>query len=68
MFPDFAPALQTPRIQRISDNISRPILEQPDATGAEVHPTLEDPHAEADISSGALSQRPRYAQFFYFYL
>lgn len=55
MFPDFAPVLQTPRIRRISDNAPSPTLEKPDATAVEVHPTLEDPHAEADISSGALS-------------
>ena len=53
MFPDFAPALQTPRIQRVSNNTSPPALKQLDAGP---HPTPEDHHAEADVSSGALSQ------------
>lgn len=57
IFPEFAPVLQTPRIQRISDNApSPPTLERPNTIEIEVHPTLEDPHAEADISSGTLSQ------------
>jgi len=55
MFPDSAPVLQTPCIQRISVNAPPPTLKQPDAVGAEVHPTSEDHHIEADISSGALS-------------
>ena len=55
MFPDFAPVLRTPCIQRISVNAPLPTLKQPGTLGAEVHPTLEDPHIEADISSGASS-------------
>lgn len=59
MFPDFAPALQTPRIQRVTYGAPSPSLEQPDPIGAEVQQTLEDCYAEADISSGALSQQLR---------
>lgn len=56
MFPEFAPVLQTPRIQRISDNVLSPTLEQPDTVEVQVHPTLEGYRAEAEISSGVLSQ------------
>jgi len=59
MFPDFASILQTPRIQRATNGTPLPTLEQSDPIGAEVHQTLEDHRAEADISSGALSQQPR---------
>lgn len=61
IFPEFSPALHTPRIQRTSTNAPSPTLERPDPSGAEVLPLLEDHHAEADISSGALSQRLRCA-------
>jgi len=63
MVPEFASVLQTPRFQRTSSNASSPTLEQPDAIRAEVRPTSEDHHAEADISSGALYTWPRCALF-----
>lgn len=53
MFPDFAPVLQTPRIQRATNGALPPTLEQPDHIEAEVRQILEDRYAEADISSGA---------------
>jgi len=54
MFPDFAPVLQTPRVQRVNNGAPPPTLERSDPIGADVHQTLEDRHAEADVSSGAL--------------
>jgi len=59
MLPDFATVLRTPRIQRVTNGAPLPTPEQPDPTGAKAHQTLEGRHAEADISSGALSQQPR---------
>jgi len=56
MLPDFAPVLQTPRIQHISNDAPPPAPERSDPIRAQVHPMLDDHHAEADVSSGALSQ------------
>jgi hypothetical protein len=60
MVPGFASALQTPRIQRVSNNAPSPT---PNAIGVKVHPILEDHHAEADVSSGAPFRRLRCVLF-----
>ena len=66
MVPDFGPSLQTPRIHGISNGASSPTLGTIDAKRTEVHPTAEDNHAEADISSGALA-RSAGREFFSFF-
>ena len=55
MVPELALQLQTPRIQRVSDTSPATLLGHTNATRTEIHPTMEDYHAEADISSGMSS-------------
>ena len=67
MVPDSSPALLTPRIHRVSNNVPSLTPQDPRVIRAEVHPGLEDHHAEADVSSGALSQWLRCGSFLILY-